>query len=118
VHQPEASPASAWKEHLLLGEALGELFERAPHLEGLGIDMLQVSGDWPRAQLDVLARFPHLRVLELWFGFSDWRVPSRQQPALMTSSAARLFTVLRHANGEPDPTAIARALGLPATAGD
>ncbi|EON99938.1 hypothetical protein UCRPA7_4546 [Phaeoacremonium minimum UCRPA7] len=96
VHQPEASSASAWEEHLLPEGALGELHKKAPHLEELGLDMLRVGGDWPRGQLDALARFCHLRVLELWFGFGDWKFSGPPQPALTASAAAQLFTDLRH----------------------
>ncbi|KAI0975132.1 hypothetical protein F4678DRAFT_469778 [Xylaria arbuscula] len=98
VHQPEASPASSWEDHILSTEALAELSEKAPHLEELSIDLLRVDGDWPRAQLALLSHFSRLRVLELCFGFGDWTVLGLPQPSLTASSAARLFTDLSCAN--------------------
>jgi hypothetical protein len=117
VHQTEGRSASAWEEHLLSSEALTELAETAPHLEELGIDMLRAGGEWPHAQLDVLARFPSLRVLELWFGFGNWETWGPPQPALTASSAARLFTELRCANPNPRQLRVHSGCSLPSRIG-
>ena len=83
---------------VLSAEALGELLEKVPHLEELGIDMLRADGDWPRGKLDVLSRIPNLRVLEIWFGYGDWVILGPPQPALTASAAQQLFADIRRAN--------------------
>ncbi|AEO70910.1 21d9211f-c590-4420-ac64-12fd2e5d1df3 [Thermothielavioides terrestris] len=120
VHQPGGpSSPSGWEEHLLSEAALEDLSQTVPHLEELGIDMLRVDGDWPRGKLDLLARFPRLRALELWFDLGN----GPPQPALTASSAARLFADLRrtcpalqqlriHSGFPPQPK-----LGFPASFG-
>jgi hypothetical protein len=131
VHQPEP-PSYSDEEHLLSETALTDLLHTYSRLFELGLDLPHTpTGAWPRDALNTLCHFPHLSALELWFNLNNRGTPPNHspppQPALTVSSAAQLFTDLRHHSSYPTLRQLrihsghwpprAAALGLPGDIG-
>ncbi|KAI9148354.1 hypothetical protein HJFPF1_12185 [Paramyrothecium foliicola] len=92
VHQHESV---TWIQELPTTVDLFALRDGLPHLRKLGVDIDRNGEQWPHDKLDILASFPKLRELELWFplDISESRKPMK--PYLTRSSAAELYAYLR-----------------------
>lgn len=70
---------------------------RLPRLEELSLDLAwDEDGGWPYKALDVIARFPQLRRVELWFGLH--RGYLHAHPHLTVGAARHLASYLRRRN--------------------
>lgn len=94
VHQNEDSQG-AWRAEAITVEQLRNIKDECPHVEELAIDLARQEGDWPWQALNVLAVFPRLRKLELWFelGLDNREAPLK--PHVTFSATAMLFGYLR-----------------------
>lgn len=93
IHQKERSDGK-WKDDLITDRELVEIRDALPHLEELGIDVSRDGSDWPCSTLDILASFPQLRTLTLWFELGESE-SKRMLPHLTMATASDLFTDLR-----------------------
>lgn len=93
IHQEELSYGK-WKDGLITDQDLAALRDALPHLEELAIDVDRDGDDWPRNTLGIVAEFPRLQSLKLWFGLGEWMVKPAE-PYLTMASASELFRDLR-----------------------
>ncbi len=95
IHQLERYNRN-WDEGAMKGLDLVKLRDGLPCLEELAIDVSRNEGDWPHDVLDILASFPRLRSLELWFelGLSNRKNPP-PVPYLNFAAASWIFQQLR-----------------------
>ncbi|KAM0544827.1 hypothetical protein ACHAPJ_011658 [Fusarium lateritium] len=82
-----------WREGTISNDNLALICERFPQLQELGIDVKRDGNDWPYNMLDILATFPQLEKLELWFELGNAR-EIRPRPYLTMASASELFRYL------------------------
>jgi hypothetical protein len=83
-------------DRLVTDTGLAALCNGLPHLEELAIDIARdKSADWPYSSLDIIARFPCLRTVQLWFQLDR---PAPLIPHLTVSAAHQLFGYLRKRN--------------------
>lgn len=73
-----------------------------PQLERLKLDVdrdqADGSSDWPYGTLDIIARFPRIQTITLWFPLRNGRTPALMGPALNVFTARELFCYLRKRN--------------------
>jgi hypothetical protein len=82
-----------WREGITSNHDLILICEKLPQLQELGIDVKRNENEWPDKTLDILARFPNLQKLELWFELGSAR-DIRPRPYLTMASASELFGYL------------------------
>ena len=89
IHHTERYDDS-WNNEVVDHSSLREISAHCPHISELGLDMAR-TGDWPYSTLNILASFPRLHTLTLWFelGLNDNKNPTK--PYVTFSSAAKLF---------------------------
>ena len=94
IHQQEGYNRN-WDEGSITKLDLVKLRDGLPCLEKLAIDVSRNEGDWPHDILDILASFPRLRSLGLWFelGISANNNPP-SVPYLNFAAACRIFQQL------------------------
>ncbi|KAK4541981.1 hypothetical protein LTR36_007181 [Oleoguttula mirabilis] len=90
VHQDE-DYRGIWRQDAITTAQLREIRDACPLLEELGLDVARPNNDWPWDLLDVLATFPRLRRLAIWFevGLDNREAPI--QPYVTFSAAAMLY---------------------------
>ena len=96
VHHAERYD-KAWNDEAINHSTLREIRDLCPNISELELDIAR-DGDWPYTTLDLLASFPRLRTLTLWFelGITDNQNPIKHY--LTFSTAAHLFTHLHTLN--------------------
>jgi hypothetical protein len=86
----------SWGDHVITRQELIALRDNLPHLEELEIDMARDHDKWPWDLLSVLAGFPKLTSLKLWYELG--RGGKSPTPYLTAVSAAELFSFLRRSS--------------------
>jgi hypothetical protein len=96
IHHTERYDDS-WNNEVVDHCSLCEIREHCPHIEELGLDIAR-DEDWPYETLDILAGFPRLHTLTLWFelGIRDNDNPTK--PYVTFSAAAKLFNYIHTRN--------------------
>jgi hypothetical protein len=86
-------------DSLVTDKDLVDLCNGLPHLKELAIDIArdQKAKDWPYSSLEIIARFPSIRIVQLWFELGTGRV-TPPTPPLTIFAARRLFKYLRERN--------------------
>ncbi|KAM0233131.1 hypothetical protein ACHAP5_010486 [Fusarium lateritium] len=82
-----------WREGITSDDNLILIREKLPQLQELGIDVKRDGNEWPDKTLDILAKFPNLQKLELWFELGSAR-DIQLKPRLTMASASELFGYL------------------------
>jgi hypothetical protein len=88
-----------WKpENIVANSDLLILSKSLPNLNELALDIPRDNSknDWPYTTLDVIASFPRLRNIKLWFALTDSDAPPT--PHVTVFAARQLFTYLRERN--------------------
>ncbi|KAH8650006.1 hypothetical protein BX600DRAFT_517223 [Xylariales sp. PMI_506] len=103
IHQYEEYN-ERWKESALDAEMLRHIRDGCPGLEELNID-LKRDGEWPYDALDIIASFPRLSHVKIWFqlGLEDDKDPVL--PYVTASAAHRLFSYIRE-RGPKKPASV------------
>ena len=86
-------------DSLVTDKDLVDLCNGLPHLEELAIDISrdQKAKDWPYSSLEIIARFPSIRIVQLWFELGTGH-PTPPTPPLTVFAARQLFEYLRERN--------------------
>ena len=102
IHRRE-SYHSSWEESAVPLESLRQIQRECRLIAELSLDLARCES-WPYSTFDVLATFPRLRVLQIWFeiGIDDPQHPLK--PAVTFSAAEHIFDYIRsHFPGERSP---------------
>lgn len=93
VHQREGHH---WSKEVVSNEDLIQLRDGVPNLEELSIDIGRHQDNWPpHDTLDIIAGFPRLTSLTLWFELGGGRRDTSVKPFITAASASELFRYLR-----------------------
>ncbi|KAE9365571.1 hypothetical protein N431DRAFT_488695 [Stipitochalara longipes BDJ] len=97
IHRVE--PWTADRMSLLTDADLVALCNGLPHLTELTLDIARDKNEnaWPYSSLEIIARFPCLRSVQLWFELG-YGHPAPPTPHVTVSSTRQLFTFLRERN--------------------
>lgn len=96
IHQTEFYD-DKWNNDSIDRVSLREIREHCPKIEELELDIAR-HGDWPYATLDILAGFPRLHTLTLWFELGIRQGHDPTTPYLNFSAAAKLFKYIHSRN--------------------
>ena len=94
LHQTEHTE---WRENAIGDIFLHEIREGCPYIEKLELDVARAD-DWPYHTLDILASFPRLDELDVWFELGTTERDDPVKPFVTFSEAAMLFTYLHDRN--------------------
>lgn len=84
---------SDWDYDALDVTSLQRIQEDCQVISNLSLDLARSSGDWPYAIFDVIASFPRLRRLEMWFYYCT-NNPTRLS-AVTSEAACHIFRYIR-----------------------
>jgi hypothetical protein len=99
---------SKWNDHVPTKHDLVQFRDGLPHLEELIIDLDKDQANWlPHDTLDILAGFPKLRRLGLWFELGN-ASETPPEPLITAESACQLFRYLRGNATSQQPARIQR----------
>ncbi|KAK0102740.1 hypothetical protein ONS95_006338 [Cadophora gregata] len=92
--------SAQWKSFLTDTDLI-TLSGSLPHLEELNLDLNRDTekSAWPHSSLEALAKFPRLKILELWFELGDGSTAS-PKPHLTISASREIFNYLRHCSSK------------------
>lgn len=82
-----------WRGGITSDHDLILIREKLPQLQEISLDVKRNENEWPTNTLDILARFPNLQKLELWFELGSAR-DIQPKPYVTMASASELFDYL------------------------
>ncbi len=95
IHQVAEGQPDAWRTAAVDEDALRQICEGCPHIEELELDVGR-DGVWPYTTLDVLATFPKVKELTIWFELGGNGPTGTVRSPIVTSSAVQeLFKYMR-----------------------
>ncbi|KAK7215097.1 hypothetical protein V2G26_003100 [Clonostachys chloroleuca] len=83
-----------WAEETIDAPSLLKIQQECPLIEELALDIKR-QDDWPYDILDILAGFPKLRSLTIWFELFSYETADFIQPPLTYSAVEQLFIYIR-----------------------
>lgn len=97
IHQEQLhiwGQLSNWAEETIDAPSLLKIQQECPLIEELALDIKR-QDDWPYDILDILAGFPKLRSLTIWFELYSYEPADFVQPPLTYSAVEELFIYIR-----------------------
>lgn len=102
IHQDEDYQGE-WRKQAVTIDELKMIRESCQLIEDLRLDVTR-QNDWPWDKLQIIASFPRLHHLEVWFELGLDNCDNPIQPHVTVTAAAMLFQYLRaHAPKQPSP---------------
>lgn len=92
IHQPDTT-GPTWRSEAVSLSSIERIRARCPHTRNLSLDLPR-SGDWPFEIFDILASFPELEELELWFELGAHEPAKPVEPYLTRGAAGHLCSYL------------------------
>lgn len=91
IRQTDGYMPNKWYNEAVQESAMRRIRDTCLVLEDLEVDIALAGDEWPYAMLDIIASFPRLRRIRLWFdiGFHDFENPDK--PYTTASAAQHLF---------------------------
>lgn len=103
MHRTERYGPQKWYDNALDAWATQEVRDSCPHLEEVSVDVRR-DGEWPYDTLDIIASFPRLRLLTIWFELGLRRLDDPVEPYITVSAAQHLFKYMwDHSPARPSP---------------
>ncbi|KAI1877712.1 hypothetical protein JX265_003720 [Neoarthrinium moseri] len=94
IHQVETYEPEEWRNEAVSESIMRRIRGTCTVIEELEVDIGRDGGKWPYAMLDIIASFPRLRRLKLWFELGVCDESNPMKPYVTAFAARHLFDYL------------------------